>query len=142
MKLAIVGSRSILDPKITHQAIKLFIAQSSRQVTEIVSGGATGVDTHAKDYALTYEIKFTPFYPDMSLYPPKIAPLARNTQIAAYCDEMLAVWDGHSRGTIDVMKKAHTLSKPVYIARTSALTSNVADMSIVPLSPKEVSFLD
>ena len=90
MKLAIIGSRGLIT-----QNIDKYI---SEDVTEIVSGGAKGIDSCAAEYANKNGIKFTLFLPDYTRYK-KGAPLKRNEEIANYADECLAFWDGESRGT-------------------------------------------
>ncbi|MBE6548001.1 MAG: DUF2493 domain-containing protein, partial [Ruminococcaceae bacterium] len=76
-------------------------------VTEIVSGGAKGIDTDAETFAKENNIKTTVFLPDYSRYG-RGAPILRNYQIVDYADEVLAFWDGKSKGTksvIDYCKK-------------------------------------
>ena len=76
-------------------------------MTGIVSGGAKGVDTCAREYAQAHNIPLTEFLPDYTRYG-KSAPLKRNLEIIAYADLVLAFWDGKSRGTkyvIDNCKK-------------------------------------
>lgn len=99
MKVAVVGSRSL---SVTNLYKYLPIA-----TTEIVSGGARGIDTFAKKYAIENDIKFTEFLPNYELFG-RIAPLRRNIQIINYADIVIAFWDGKSRGTkfvIDNCKK-------------------------------------
>lgn len=108
MKVAIIGSRNlgVID-------LENFLPEN---VTEIVSGGAKGVDTCAKEYALTHNIKLTEFLPDYKQYG-RGAPLKRNLEIIAYSDMVLAFWDGTSRGTkyvIDNCKK-HGVPIKVYL---------------------------
>ena len=102
MKLAILGSRSIssvhLNPYIRDN------------VTEIVSGGAKGVDSCAANYARKSQLKITVFLPDYARYG-KGAPLKRNMQIAAYADEALIFWDGKSRGTAHALRCFQQLGK-------------------------------
>lgn len=61
--------------------------------TEIVSGGAKGIDACARDYTLSHGLKLTEFLPDYPAYG-RAAPLKRNLQIIAYSDLVLAFWDG------------------------------------------------
>lgn len=90
MKVAIIGSRGINDFDLSP-----FIPKNT---TEIVSGGAVGVDTVAKIYALNNNIKYTEFLPEYDKYG-KSAPILRNNDIISYSDFVLAFWDGESPGT-------------------------------------------
>lgn len=97
MKVAIIGSRQ-LEIENLSEYIPL-------TTTEIVSGGAKGIDTCAKKYAISANIKLTEFLPDYSKYG-KSAPLYRNLKIIAYADEIIAFWEGKSRGTKFVIDNA------------------------------------
>lgn len=108
MKLAIVGSRGI--------TVENFAEYIPEGVTEIVSGGARGVDTSAACYARERGIALKEFLPDYDRYG-KGAPLRRNDEIAAYADAALAFWDGASRGTAYTIKAFERLGKPVTVIR-------------------------
>lgn len=113
MRLAIVGSREINDPEILMTALKK--VPHLEQVTEIVSGGANGVDTLAKQYAVENGLKLTEFLPDYKSLG-RGAPLARNTQIVEYADIVLAIpIKGSSRGTRDSMRKAEKFGKRLIV---------------------------
>ena len=90
MKVAVIGSRNI-----TLNNLGDYLPEG---LTEIVSGGAKGVDTYARQYANEHNIKLTEFLPEYNRYK-RGAPLKRNIQIAEYADKVLAFWDGKSRGT-------------------------------------------
>lgn len=87
-------------------------------VTEIISGGAKGVDTCAKEYAETHNIKLTEFLPDYRRYG-RGAPLKRNIAIIEHADLILAFWDGKSRGTKFVIQNAEQMGIPVQIVYCS-----------------------
>ena len=106
MKLAIIGSRNI-----TNIDIEKYISSG---VTEIVSGGASGVDSLAKDYAISHNIKYTEFAPDYARYK-KGAPLKRNQLIAEYSDTCLAFWNGKSKGTKHAIECFNSLNKTIKI---------------------------
>ena len=69
MKIAVIGSRSLT---VVDLAQYLPIG-----VTEIVSGGARGVDTSAREYAHAHGLSCVEFLPDYAKYG-RSAPLRRN----------------------------------------------------------------
>ena len=75
-----------------------------------MSGGARGIDTCAAEFARAHGLKLTEFLPDYARYG-KGAPIVRNKQIAEYADEVLAFWDGKSRGTLSVIKYCEKIGK-------------------------------
>ena len=89
MKIAIIGSRNIIP-----EHIEEYVTDED----EIVSGGAVGADRFAAEYAKKHAIKLTEFLPQYALYG-RAAPIIRNKAVVDYCDQVVAFWDGHSRGT-------------------------------------------
>ena len=83
-------------------------------VTEIVSGGAKGIDVCAKEYANSNGIKLTEFLPEYERYG-RGAPFRRNMQIIDYADEVLAFWDGRSKGTKNVIEGCKKKNKKVTV---------------------------
>lgn len=106
MRVAIIGSRSI-----TINNLEKYIPKNT---SEIVSGGAAGVDKCAEKYAFENNIKFTVFLPDYNKYG-KAAPLKRNLDIIDYSDMVLAFWDGKSHGTKHVIKNCKNRLVPIKI---------------------------
>ena len=106
MKVAVIGSRN------------LFVRDLSKYlpegVTEIVSGGAKGVDTSAKEYANANGIPLKEFLPNYAAFG-KNAPLVRNIEIIEYADVVLAFWDGKSRGTSFVIDNCKKKNIPVKV---------------------------
>jgi hypothetical protein len=121
MKLGVVGSRTAMCQSWTWDAINRILVRHPN-FTHIVSGGARGPDSFAILYAEAHKLAHTEHLPDYTMYAPAVAPLARNTKIAADCDALLAVWDGHSGGTQDTIKKVKALGKPIYIAKIGIIT--------------------
>lgn len=93
MRVAVIGSRSA-----PPDAEELVLRHLPAQTTEIVSGGASGIDRAAEAVAKRLGIPCKIFYPDYDAYG-KRAPLVRNDQIIDYADMVLALWDGQSHGT-------------------------------------------
>ena len=99
MKVAVIGSRGL-----TVSDLGKYLPENT---TEIVSGGAKGIDTCARNHALSNGIKLTEFLPEYRKYG-RGTPLKRNLLIIDYSDLVIAFWDGKSRGTkyvIDHCKK-------------------------------------
>ncbi|MCH5348664.1 MAG: DUF2493 domain-containing protein [Oscillospiraceae bacterium] len=110
MKVAVIGSRGL-----TVTDLGKYLPEDT---TEIVSGGAKGIDTCAREYALAHNIKLTEFLPDYKSFG-KGAPLKRNLQIIGYSDIVLAFWDGKSRGTKYVIDNCNNtgVEVKVYIVK-------------------------
>lgn len=106
MKVAVIGSRSLSVPN-----LRKYLPEG---VTEIVSGGARGVDTSAREYALANGIKLTEFLPEYEKYG-RSAPLKRNITIIKNADLVLAFWDGRSHGTKFVIDNCKKLGIPVKV---------------------------
>ena len=96
MKIAVIGSRNLVVTDLQRYL--------PAGVTEIVSGGARGIDACAREYALAHGLKLTEFLPDYKVYG-RGAPLRRNLQIIDYADGVIAFWDGYSRGTKYVIEQ-------------------------------------
>lgn len=106
MKVAVVGSRNLWVDDLGK-----YLPDG---VTEIISGGARGVDTCAREYAIAHGIKLTEFLPDYDRYG-RVAPLYRNITIIEHADLVMAFWDGKSRGTKFVIDKCKERGIPVKI---------------------------
>ena len=108
MKVAVIGSRGIENINLGD-----YLPEGT---TEIVSGGARGVDTCARTYAKKKGIPLTEFLPDYENFG-RGAPLRRNIEIIDYADCVLAFWDGKSRGTQFVIENCRKRNKKVVVYR-------------------------
>lgn len=106
MKLAVIGSRSI-----TSYPLEEVIPADTE---EIISGGARGIDTLAREYAQAHGIPCTEIRPDYARYG-KGGPLRRNLEIIEKADLVIALWDGKSTGTAHTIRKCREIGKPVVI---------------------------
>ncbi len=84
MKLIISGGRNY---KFTDNDIEL-LDNIRHTITEIVSGGATGADTEAKNYALSHDISFKEFPANWRVFG-RSAGHIRNRDMAIYSDAVL-----------------------------------------------------
>ena len=106
MKVAIVGSRSL---KIEN--LDLYLPQN---ISEIVSGGAKGIDSCAREYALRNNIALIEILPDYKRYG-RGAPLKRNLKIIEYADIVISFWDGKSKGTKYVIDNCYKSGKGITV---------------------------
>ena len=109
MKIAVVGSRCAKE-----KIVSRILRELPPGVSEIVSGGAEGVDTAAEKAADILGIPATVFRPNYDAYGRR-APLVRNGDIIRYADEVLAFWDGQPPGTQQTIAECIRLGKPVRI---------------------------
>ena len=106
MKVAVIGSRGL--------AVENLADYLPPETTEIISGGAKGVDACAREYALQHGLKLTEYLPEYERYG-KAAPLKRNITIIENADLVLAFWDGASKGTKNVIDNCKKQKMPVKI---------------------------
>jgi hypothetical protein len=112
MKVIIAGSRGFTNPNIVVAAV----VKSQFSITEVVSGGARGIDRFGEQYAKDNNIAVKRFLPDWSKG--RGAGLARNVDMAKYADALIAIWDGESRGTAHMIREAEKHGLKVYIFRS------------------------
>jgi hypothetical protein len=110
-RIIIAGSRDITDYP--------YISEKLDQITknlakfEVVSGVARGVDQIGEEWAKNHNIAIQPFPAEWDRY--KISPDTnkgnpagpiRNSLMAWYSTHLIAVWDGNSTGTANMIKTA------------------------------------
>jgi len=126
MKVAIVGDRNVFDHHLIDKAIK----QSGFDITEVVSGGAKGVDSLAERWASDHGVPCKVFKADWNniSVPGAViktnkwhkkynanAGFDRNQQIVDYADAVIAIQpNGPTSGTQDTVKKTKKTNKPLY----------------------------
>ncbi len=106
MKVIIAGCRDFND----YNFLKREIDKMNLPITEIVSGGARGVDTLGEKYANELEIPIKRFPANWDLYGKSAGPI-RNKEMAKYGNYLIAFWDGKSRGTKNMIDRMKELGK-------------------------------
>lgn len=109
MKVAVVGCR-----KTSGYSVDKIIDYLPSDTSELVSGGAIGIDSLAEKAAIRLGLPIKIFYPDYETNG-RLAPLIRNSQIVEYADLILAFWDHKSKGTANTLKRCIEASKPFQI---------------------------
>lgn len=110
MKVIIAGSRTIKDYNFLLNAVK----ESSFIITEVVCGMAEGVDKLGLKWGYENKIPVMKFPADWNKYG-RSAGIIRNTQMADYADALIALWDGKSKGTLNMINTMRKLNKEVYV---------------------------
>lgn len=108
MKVAVIGSRTL--------EVKNLEEYLPRDTTEIVSGGALGIDSCAREYALSHNLIYTEFLPLYEKYG-KAAPIVRNKEIVEYADMVIAFWNGESKGSQNVIDLCQKIQKKIIVYR-------------------------
>ena len=110
MRTIIAGPRTVDNYDTVKEAIKT----SGFEITEIVSGGAVGVDRLGEKYAIEKSIPFQRFLPDWKRYKRGAGPI-RNAEMAKNADALIAIWNGTSKGTKNMIKTATNYGLKVYV---------------------------
>lgn len=112
MKTIIAGSRDIENYMLVKQAIAL--SGFKDQITEVVSGGARGIDRLGERYAKEEGIACAVFPADWDKWGKAAGPI-RNSEMADYADALIAIWDGDSRGTKHMIDTARKKGLKVFV---------------------------
>ena len=113
MKVIIAGSRDIINPKL-EIAIALYSCSFAKQITEVVSGTARGIDQAGEHYAELAGYKVKKFPANWNKYGKKAGYL-RNVEMANYADALIAIWDGRSKGTEHMMNIAREKGLKLFV---------------------------
>jgi predicted Rossmann fold nucleotide-binding protein DprA/Smf involved in DNA uptake len=114
MRIAIVGSRNIKDYDFVNSCFNKILTDENIEDYEIVSGGADGVDSIAREIAINNKKTITEFFPDWKKYG-KSAGFVRNKYIVESADILIAIWDGESKGTKNSINTAMKLNKKIFV---------------------------
>lgn len=112
MRVIIAGSRDIVDPGIVDEAVR----ESGFEITEVVSGGARGVDRMGEAWARKHGIPVKVFPADWDKNGKSAGPI-RNEEMAKYAEALIAIWDGYSRGTDNMIDRASAWNRKTYVRK-------------------------
>jgi hypothetical protein len=119
MRVIIAGGREVFVPDGVRM-IEKAITESGFAITEIINGGASGIDAAARRY---WSDKYDRQPPDCSLrmiYAQwhkhgKSAGPIRNREMAKNADALIAIWDGKSRGTKNMIETAKEMGLKIHV---------------------------
>lgn len=110
MKVIIAGSRDFNDYRVLTKAIM----KSGLKIEEVVCGMARGVDLLGKHWADQRGIYVKEFPADWNAHGRRAGPI-RNAEMAKYADALIAIWDGESKGTANMISQARLKNLKVFV---------------------------
>lgn len=113
MNVIVAGTRTITDWKPVLRAIYAAREEGIR-IDTLVCGMADGVDETAYYMAKVLRIPIIEKPADWTGKGRAAGPI-RNSEMASIADALIAIWDGHSPGTEDMIEKMKALGKPVHV---------------------------
>lgn len=113
MKVIVAGPRDLL---LSEEEVQEALAVSGFEVTEIVEGGATGVDSSAAWYARRRGVACRSFPADWTKHGEAAGPI-RNREMARYADALVIVRDNEriTRGAASMEGQARDKGLPVHV---------------------------
>lgn len=110
MNVIIAGSRNV-----TEYSIVAFAIENSKfEIDNVISGKAKGVDELGEKWAKSRNIPIIEYPADWKKYG-KSAGVIRNEQMAKAADALIAIWDGKSSGTFNMIQNAKKYDLKMYI---------------------------
>ena len=91
-----------------------FVLEGLPRDSIIVHGGAVGVDAEADRVARELGFEIEVFNPNWNKFGKSAGPL-RNREMVKTCDQLIAFWDGTSRGTASAIAVANELNVPTEV---------------------------
>ena len=110
MKVIIAGSRNLENYLLVVQAMQ----RCGYDITEVVSGCATGVDTLGERWARSNNLPIKEMPANWNRDGSAAGPI-RNRKMAENAEALIALWDGKSRGTKNMIETAQKLGLMVYV---------------------------
>jgi hypothetical protein len=112
MKVIIAGGRDFNDYLLLLHAV----VKANFDITEVVSGGAKGADALGELFARDMDIPLALFPADWDKHGRAAGPI-RNGEMAGYADALIAMWDGKSSGTRNMINQAKDRGLKVHVER-------------------------
>lgn len=115
-RVVISGSRSITDHKFIFEKLDTLLQKFNKEhnTKYLIGGEARGVDSAISKYAESRGWLYIPVKPEWDLYG-KSAGYKRNLVMLNLASHFIAIWDGKSRGTNNVIDIATRLDLPLRI---------------------------
>ena len=120
MRTIIAGSRAVgrlsersWNYDYLKELVSRAVLESGIDITAVISGGAGGPDRAGEIWAEDTKTPMEQFKPNWRLG--RGAGLARNGDMVATADALIAIYDGESKGTLDTIEKMKQARKKVFV---------------------------
>lgn len=113
MRIIIAGGRKIWDYEFVRQTIDYYTQNIGYDWT-LVCGMAPGVDTVAHNICEYRGIPIDKYPANWDVHGNSAGPM-RNREMAENADSLIAIWDGKSTGTADMINVANKLGLKVRV---------------------------
>jgi hypothetical protein len=116
MRVIIAGGRDIRGV-MANRLVEAAISACGwdNEITEVVHGNAVGIDT-AADHVCSERWPVIPVPAEWDKYGRSAGPI-RNKKMADMADALIAIWDGNSRGTKNMIETAKKKGLKVFVHR-------------------------
>lgn len=114
MTTIIAGGRNVTD----YQLLLYAISESNIEITKVISGGARGVDYMGEWYAEDNGIPLEIEKANWDKFGKKAGSI-RNAAMANKAEALIALWDGVSPGTGNMIDTARAKGLTVYVELTN-----------------------
>jgi len=105
----IAGSRSYVGGI---SGVERAVAASGFPIERLIHGAARGADSAAGEWAIQKGIPMSVHPAEWETHGRAAGPI-RNQQMADIADALIAIWDGRSRGTADMIRRMN--GKPIFV---------------------------
>lgn len=113
MRVIIAGSRGVRDKKWLLKALSAAKLEGIRP-SVVLSGCAQGADTLGEQWARRNNVPVEEYPAFWHVHGRAAGPI-RNRQMAMVADALIALWDGSSRGTENMVYEARRRGLKVYV---------------------------
>ena len=114
LKLIIAGGRDFADFRSMSEAMELYPRLD--EITHVISGMARGADMMGRRWAKDHDIPVIEYPANWDMYG-KRAGIIRNEEMGIEAHELVAFWDGKSRGTLHALSRAKRLKKTILLEK-------------------------
>lgn len=112
----VTGSRDVNQPELITSILDSYLTKHQPEQVLLITGGCRGVDTVARNHAITLNIPVKDYLPDWSTYGKSAGPIRNRTMLEENPDAVVIAFpSSRSKGTVDCVKQAKKMDMTVYV---------------------------